>query len=204
MFTRRLSPTDDAGDWFSPLQLDLMLHNSAVMKRVRKALRHYLGSFEFEYLRVTAPTTSAATPHEHRYLWIDDPNDKITVEHIEPALQGHLSYCVNATGDHHEYDPAGENGAITIRHAPPLVDQEPEKVAAVQRGSKALEGVDARLKNTRGAQYLASQLAHMPLWNEFDSNESDPERTLLEGGAIAKATPSKWFGTSNGVPKLSS
>lgn len=188
LLTRRLEPTDKDGKWIEPAMLDMMLHNKRVMKRVRKSLNYQLRGLDFEYMRVTAPTETAATPHEHRYLWVDDPENRVTVEHIKPALEDHLAYCANARREHHPVVPSGEEGAITIRHTHPLVDFE------YTRGDD--------IRHTQGAQYLASQLAHLHLGEKFNPDTADPLLTLLEGGAIAWATPSTWFGTSRGVPKL--
>jgi len=203
MLTRRVSPLDANDEWLYPIQLDMMINNKLLLKKVRKAANYQLRDFDFNYVRVTATTESAATPHEHRYFWIDDPENEISVEHFTSALQKHIDMWANARQEDHPYDLNGDEGAITVRHDPPLVDQEPDKVQEVRIGSNRLDGIECSLKNTQGAQYLASQLPHMAMWNKFDSDE-DPKDTLLEGAAIAKATQSKWFGASNGVPRLES
>jgi hypothetical protein len=179
-----------------------MINNSLLLKQVRQAVNYQLRDFDFNYMRLTAVTESAATPHEHRYLWIEDPDNEIDVGHFTSALQKHIDMWPNAKKKHHPYDAGGNEGAITVRHEPPLVDEEPDKMQKVRHGSKQFEGVDSRLWNTQGAQYIASQLPHMEIWNKFD-HEADSKDTLLEGGAIAKATSSKWFGASNGTPCLS-
>jgi len=191
MLTLREVPTDQDDRWMPPLQLDMMLNNKKVTESVRKALNYRLGrkaGLEFEYVRVVAPTESAATPHEHRYLWVDDPDNVVNVEQIKPALEKHLKYCPEAHREHHPTDPQGENGAITIRHDPPLVDED------------SARGDD--LRHTQGGQYLASQLPHLPLGDKFDPQKDDPKATLLEGGAVAWASSKRWFGASRGVPKL--
>jgi hypothetical protein len=190
LLTRRLRPKNEDGDWISPYQLDATLHDNHLMKRTREILDYQLrrkAGLEFEYCRVTAPTKTAATPHEHRYLWIDDPNNEVCIEHIRPALEEHLEYP-GAYREDHPFDSEGHDGAITIRHTPPVVDE-----------TEAREYV---ILHTLAAQYLASQLSHLPLRDKFDPKEDDPQPTLLEGGAIDWATPSRWFGASNGVPTL--
>jgi len=191
MLTLREVPTDQDDRWMPPLQLDRMLNNTTATKSVRKALNYHLkrkAGLRFEYIRVVAPTRSAATPHAHWYLWIEDPDNIINVEQIKPALEKHLKYCFGAYGKDHPTDSEGESEAITIRHDPPLVDED------------SARGDD--LRHTLGAQYLASQLAHLPLGDKFDPEKDDPKDTLLEGGAIAWASSKDWFGASRGVPKL--
>lgn len=200
--TRRIDPKDEHGNWLHPKWLDKILNNSSLLSKIASAARYHLQEFEFNYLRVVAPTESAATPHEHRLFFIEDPDNEITVEHFEPVLQKHLDYCINAKEEDHPSDVDGKEGAITIRHKPPLVDLEPEKKQVIAEYSKSLEGVDEFLQNTQIAQYLASQLAHLPACSELSKNRDDVRQTLLEGGAIARATSNDWFSTSNGVPKL--
>jgi hypothetical protein len=175
------------------------------MRRVRKSVNYQLGSdldLAFEYLRTTAVTKGAAIPHEHRYFWIDDPDNEVGVENFRLALEDHLEYTMNALPEHHEIDPHGEDGAITVRHSPPLVDETPEHEDAIREACTEMDGVDERLQNTRGAQYIASQLPHLFLGDKFDATKQTPVSTLIEGGAIDLATPSRWVGFSQGVPGL--
>jgi len=202
LFTRRIWPKDIHGDWIEPYLLDESLHAPLVMRKIRKSINYQLQNFDFEWVRVTATTKTAATPHEHRVFWIDDPDDEISVEHFRNALEIHWQYVPCAAEAEDYVDPDGREGAITIRHNPPLVDEKPAKPEAIRHGCKQMDGVERRIKNTQGAQYLASQLSHIWLGDKFHSECDDPRNTLLEGGAIAWATPSRWFGASNGVPKL--
>jgi hypothetical protein len=202
MLTRRLRPVDKNGEWFTPMILDRLLHNGTVMSRIRECLGYHICEYDFEYVRVTATTKSAATPHEHRFIWIDDPGDEITVEDVSPALNKHLNYIPCAHERHHELDPAGDDGPIRIQHDPSLVDEVPEKAESVKLNCQERYDSDGRIRNTRGAQYIASQLAHLPLGDKWDADKDDPQDTLLEGSAIAWASPNRWFGASHGVPSL--
>jgi len=56
------------------------------------------------------------------------------------------------------------------------------------------------LENTAGAQYLASQLAHLPLADRYAGDRDDPPQALFEGAALAWASPRNWFRASRGVP----
>jgi hypothetical protein len=195
MLTRRLSPLDERGDWLTPWECNEMLHGGKVHRSVRDTLAYQLGDFQFEWVAVTAPTRSAGTPHEHIYLWIDDPDNDVTPAHLAPALDKHLKYCANAYEKHHRYRSDGTDGAITVQHAPTLIDQRHDEVTR-----HVASGDTPPQANTAGAQYLASQLAHLPVEDYYADDRSDPPRPLFEGAALAWASPLDWFRAGRGVP----
>jgi len=194
MLTRRLSPLDDSGEWLTPWECDAMLHGGRIRRRVRTCLNYQLGGYDFEYVAVTAPTTSAGTPHEHIYLWIDDPEDSVTTAELSPALDKHLSNCANAYERHHRFRTDGSAGAIRVEHAPPVRGDAPERFSEIREWSET----EPR-PVTQGAQYLASQLAHLPVGDVYNPAEPNPPDALLEGAALAWASPNKWFRASKGV-----
>ena len=179
MFTCRLSPLDGNGNWLTPWECDQMLHGGASQRSIRDALKYQLGEFEFGWVAVTAPTTTAGTPHDHYYVWIDDPENEITTDQIAPALNKHLKHCVNAYDQHHQYRRDGTDGAITYRHSPERTSQ----------------------GNTEGATYVAKQLAHLPIGDYNNDEKPDPSDTLIEGAALAWASPFNWFRSSSEVKK---
>lgn len=195
MLTRRLSPLDETGSWLTPWVCNEMLHGGSVHRSVREALNYHLGNFTFEWVAVTAPTRSAGTPHEHIYLWIDDADDEVTVDHLSPALDKHLKYCENAYQEHHRYRPDGTEGAVTVRYDPPVVTEYPESLSEILERS-------IPYPNTRGAQYLASQLAHLPIADYYPEDRETPPQALFEGAALAWVSPRDWFRASQGVPAV--
>jgi hypothetical protein len=203
MLTRRLSPIED-GQWLTPWTLDQRLHDSGLRESVTNALRYQFEPFDWEYIGVTAATDSAATPHEHIYCWIDDPDDEVTVGHLESALQKHLDKCKGAYEDDHEYRRDGSYGAITIRHEPTTVDGPPDSFRKIREYRKEHGGIpegEPLTANTIGAQYIASQLPHLVLGNVYDGTR-DVSDIRIEGAAVAWGTPSKWFRTSGGIPAV--
>jgi hypothetical protein len=202
MLTRRLSPLDDTRNWLTPWECNEMLHGGKVHRSVRDTLAYQLGNFEFEWLAVTAPTRSAGTPHEHIYLWIDDPDDEVTTDHIGPALDKHLKYCMNAYEKHHRYRPDGTDGAITVQHSPDCIDSIPARICRILEESATYEINGELPNNTRGAQYLASQLAHLPLGDYYDPQQETPSMALYEGAALAWASFRNWFRAGQRVPGL--
>lgn len=171
MLTRRISPLDDNDDWLTPWECDAMLNGGSVRRNVGRRLRYHLNSFTYEWAAVVSPTPVAGTPHEHIYLWINDPDNEVDTSYIVPALEKHLDACETAYEKHHRYRRDGSKGAITYRHDPELT-----------------EG-----GNTSGAQYLASQLAHLTLGDYYDAEQDNPPEALLQGAALAWASPYDWF-----------
>jgi hypothetical protein len=202
MLTRRLSPLDDIDSWLTPWECNEMLHGGRIHRSVRNALAYQLDAFRFEWVAVTAPTESAGTPHEHIYLWIEDPENEVTTDNIAPALEKHLKYCANAYEEDHRYRADGSDGAIRVEQEPPRVNSRPEKFSEVQANSQTYEEYGKLLANTRGAQYLASQLTHLPIRDFYDRDEDTPPQTLFEGAALAWASPRDWFRAGRGVPAL--
>jgi len=203
LLTRRLSPLDDCGDWLTPWECDQMLHEGTegkIQESIRRALSYHLDQFEFEWVGVTAPTETAGTPHEHIYLWIEDPANQVEVGDITPALEKHVKRCENAESEDHPWDSNADEGAIIIHHSPPLVESPPEKFFDIKEESQVYADAGIVLPNTAGAQYLASQLAHLPLGDYYNQSKDDPSPPLLAGGALAWASPHHWFRPSSGFP----
>lgn len=200
MLTRRLSPLDSNDNWLTPWECNEMLHGGGIHRSVRGALEYHLGNFEYEWIAVTAPTESAGTPHEHIYIWIDDPGNDVTTEQISPALDRHLDHCTNAQEKHHQYRADGTDGAITVQHNPDLIGDVPDEFFSIVENSQTYADTGEVLPNTAGAQYLASQLAHLPMGDYKAQNEEDPPSVLFEGAALAWVSTYNWFRASGGVP----
>jgi hypothetical protein len=204
LVTRRLSPLDDEGEWLEPLAIESQLHDEAARRSFTRALRYQLRSYDYEYAAITATTESAATPHEHVYLWIDDPEDAIGVEHFEPAVEKHVARVPNAHEDDHQIQAEGNHGAVTIRHDPPLVDHVPDAVEddieQIRAHSEAVGADESVPVNTAGAQYLASQLPHLVLSGVYDGTvDVHAEDARVDGAAIAWASQYNWLRSSHGL-----
>jgi len=146
------------------------------------------------WVAVTAPTKSAVTPHEHIYLWIDDPQNDVTAENLEPALAKYLEYCVNAYRDDHRYRSDGTDGAITFQHSLELADHIPDNILEI------IDGETPARPNTTGVCYLSNQLAHLQLADMYSSAKPDPPTPLIDGAVTCWLSPHHWFRTSSGFP----
>lgn len=195
LLSRRVSPISN-GKWITPFEIDERLHGNGTNKSVVRSLRYHLRDFDFEYVGVTATTDSAATPHEHIYVWINDPNNTICASDFKPVIDKHTRISGATEEDHLE------GKAITVRHDPPLVNSEPDKIDLIQHQSLTTDGGSVP-KNTQGAQYLASQLPHVQYASQLNGGEEAKE-TDIDGGAMAWATPHNSIRSSNGsMRKLS-
>lgn len=201
MLTRRVSPLSEKCNLLTPVELDQRLNGGNVRDRMMKSIRYHLKDFSWSYFSVTAPTESFGTPHEHLYIYIDDPDNEITPSQFVPALEKHLDACKGAYRRHHQYDKDGEHGSITVRHDPPLVDETPEKVDSIRESCTAIQICsDEFLRNTQGAQYIATQLPHLHIGDKFNGDQPNPKRTLLDGGVTAWISDYNWFRRSRDFP----
>jgi hypothetical protein len=173
----------------SPVALDGRLHGST--QAVARSLRYHLRDFDWEYVAVTAPTDTAATPHEHIYIWADDGDNQITAAMARPAIEQHVEKVADASEEHHRSE------SIIIRHDPPLVDHTPDGISRILTESAVAD--DGRVPvNTAGAQYLASQLPHLVVRDVFDS-EREVSDVAIDGGVVGWATPHNWVRSSRGI-----
>jgi len=118
----------------------------------------------------------------------------VTPDHLEPALDKHLEYCSTAYEKDHRYRLDGTGDTITVFHSPPLVDYIPDNIM------KIIDGDTPARPNTQGAQYLASQLSHLPLSDLYDSTKPNPGNELIDGAATCWLSPHHWFRTGSGFP----
>jgi len=195
MLTRRQSPLDDSGDWIPPVTLHGRLANT--WGSIRDAINYRLGKhgLEYEYVALTAYTESCATPHEHIVLWIDDSNDTVNRDMLQPVVSKHVADVPTAYEQHHRA------GAVTVQHEPDTVDL-PAKVSSILRQSDATRDRSVPATTTV-AQYVASQHPHLYLGHVADETDSEHEHeyldTLLGGGATAWASPYKTVTASRGI-----
>jgi hypothetical protein len=185
--------SDPAQDWIEPVRLDERIHDS--WESVRETLRYHLDEFEdWEYAWVVSTTDTAATPHLHVYLYVEDPDDELTVKHLRPAVESYVSNTIGAHPDDHRVS-ADESDAATVFHDPETISYEPSQVRQILREMDT----DRFKPNTRGLAYLLSQRPDWALRRILTGQSSrDDEQTALEGAAIAWASPKKWLDSSEG------
>jgi hypothetical protein len=186
------SDESSSRQWLPPIKLDNRLHDA--WRNVYDALKYHLRDFEWEYVAVTAPTDSAATPHQHIYLWVRDPEDEVSVDHVRPAIDSHVRNTKGARSEDHPVE-AGESDAAVVQHDPQRIDPDDERDLYIyrQRGEKVFR------QNTAGFAYVMNQRPHWVLKQVLDG-ESDVGvgDARLDGAAVAWASPNKWLSSSDG------
>lgn len=190
------STESDGGEtvrrWWPPVQIDNRLHDG--WEYVRDRLRAHLESFEYGYCWVVGTTDSAATPHLHVLLWIRDPDEEITVEHLRPAVESFVRNTTGAYPDDHPVSP-GESDAAVTRHDPPRCDGIDDDQLLHIYHERGDEGFPI---NTAGFNYVMNQ---RPEWCMREVVENDDvgrgavDYVDLDGAAIAWASPNDWIGT---------
>jgi hypothetical protein len=193
----RLSPIEQQNGqrrWIEPIRLDNRLNDS--WENVRSVLRYRLREFESQYVAVVAGTTSAATPHRHVLVYVEDPDDEITIDVAEAAVKSHCNKCEGAKAEDHPVEP-GESDAAMVFHDPPKVDDVPDETLLDVFKTRGREPFP---QNTVPMQYVADQRPHWSLANVYDS-ESDihADSPLVDAGAIAWAATHDWISTSRGM-----
>lgn len=200
MMTRRQSPLDEHGEWIPPVSLHSRLADT--FASIRKSLSYHLGRKhgfdDWEYLAVTAMTDTAATPHQHVVIWVEDPAGELHRDMLQPAVDKHVASVATATHEDHG------DGAVTIQHSPDRVDHVPEAYSAIHEQTRTVERGEygpSVPANTTVAQYVGSQLPHLYLGHVLGESHGEQEHleTQLEGGTVAWASPYQTLSSSSGV-----
>lgn len=188
-----MRPASSGRDWVAPLRLEERIKDS--FKTAKETLRYHLREFDrWEYLWLVSTTDSAATPHLHVYIWVEDPDDALSVEHCRPAVESYVENTTGAYPEHHRVQPE-ESDAAVIEHDPAHISYEPSE----DRQIGAETDAERPHPNTRGMTYLLNQRPDWALRRvEEGQSTREEEQTQLEGAAIAWASPNKWVGSSTG------
>jgi hypothetical protein len=200
MLTRRISTEESVENRLTFWEIDEMLNGGGVRDKVRECLDYQLKQkrgFDFEWVGVTTVYRRTGTPVEFIFLWIDDPENEISTDHLAPALDKHIEGCEFASEEGHKYNEEGKGGVIVIEYEPVLVDHLPEKFSEIREESET----EPR-PITRSAQFVAGQLVHLPVGDYMNSNDQNPRATKIRGAALAWASPYNWFRASGGIPEL--
>lgn len=196
LLSLRLSPVEsDNGDryWVHPTRLDERLHDA--WEPVKRKLRRRLDGFNSEYVAVTAPTTSAATPHKHVLVYAEDPENEVGIEVAQSAVESHVNNCKGAYEEDHPVEE-GQSDAGIVLHDPPIAEEvSDDTILDILR----YHDHEISQMNTVQMHYVANQRPHWALENVYDGtsdiNEYD---ALVDGGPIAWASGYDWLSSSRG------
>lgn len=135
-------------------------------------------------------TRSAATPHLHVHLWVRDPDDALTVEHLRPAVE---SFCRNTPDAHIEDHPVGtdESDAAVIDHDAARYDEVGDETLLDLFHDRGDEGFPM---NTVTFVYILNQRPEWTIKRIYDDGSTfEEEREALEGAATAWASSRRWL-----------
>jgi len=177
--------------WIQPVTLDSRIADS--WENLRSTLSYHLKDYWYEYVWITATTSSAATPHRHVLVYVDDPDDEIGIEVPRSAVNSFVSNTQGAEHGFHTVE-AGVSDAGIVFHKVPKAEQ-------------ALDSHPIDDDPTAFAMpsvpiyYMSNQQPHWCLTNIFDlTSDIDTDSPAVEGAAIAWSSPNNWFDSSNGFP----
>jgi hypothetical protein len=192
----RLSPVEErhgARRWIPPSILGDRL--GAAWQNVRGVLRYQLREYDSEYAAITAMTTSAATPHRHAAIYVDDPDDEIDISVAESAVRSHLNNCEGAEPEDHPVEP-DQSDAGMVFYDVPKAEQVPEETLIDvfhARGEQSFSLPSVPL------YYVSIQQPHWALKNVYDgTSDIHADSIHVDGAAIAWALSWREYSHSEG------
>jgi hypothetical protein len=192
----RLSPIerDDDGSrrWVHPSLLMSRLADS--WDNVKSVLRYQLREYDSEYAWIIGFTDSAATPHRHVAVYVDDPDNEIGVGVAESAVKSHVRHCPGATEKDHPVEK-GQNDAAIVEHdiSKALLSDETISNVYAARRTESFSLPSVRFS------YMMNQQPHWALKNVYDpTDDTHADSVAVDGAAIAWALPWRLRGSSAG------
>lgn len=190
----RLSPIEINGDsrkWIHPSILADRLGDA--WENVKNVLYHQLKGYDSEYVSIIATTDSAATPHRHVVIYVDDPNDEVGIDVAQSAIDSHVSNCKGAYSENHPVK-RGDRDAGEVFHDIPKADEVSNETIIYVSETR---GTDTVKLPSVSLSYSLNQQPHWALKNVYDS-ESDVHKdsVAVDGAAIAWALPWKTYSSS--------
>jgi len=189
----RVSPIDRQNGqrrWIPPVTLDNRLADS--WENVRSVLNYQLRDYDREYVWITAATDSAATPHRHVLIYVEDSHNQIGIEIPRAAIDSFVANTIGAEASFHPVE-LGQRDAGIIFYDPPKADE-----ALKNRNFEEYGG--PFWIPTVPLYYMANQLPH---WfkNVYDpAHPIDTDSVQVDGGAVAWASQNNWVSCSQGFP----
>ena len=190
----RVSPTEvqhGRKRWIPPVALDNRLSDS--WRNVKSVLDYQLDDFWWEYCWVTATTDSAATPHRHVVVYVDDPNNEVSIEIPRAAVNSFVNNTQGAESSFHSVE-SEQSDAGNIFYDPPLAEKANESRAY------GIHGDPYRIPTVH-LYYALNQRPHWALENVYDGTSDIHANSVdVQGAAVAWASPNNWLGSSDGFP----
>jgi hypothetical protein len=200
LLSLRQSPIrEDAGrrEWIQPLRLRSQLNKP--WKNVRTMLNRHLSEYpRHEYVRLTGYTDSAATPHYHVLVYVQDEDNSLSLEVGEAAIGSYVRGNEYASMEHHPVNEDESDAAVIEYDIPRGHDRVDESnyvdVLEHRNGESFKPSSEALL-------YLLCQRPEWCLAHIWDAS-SDVHHTsnMVDAAVISWATSFADFTSSDGFP----
>lgn len=183
----RLSPIEVENGhrrWIFPSILGDRLGDA--WQNVWNVLSYQLKDYRWEYATIIGMTDSAATPHRHVAIYVEDPNDEVGIGIAKSAVKSHVNNCKGAYPEDHPVEPDQRDAGIVFHEIPKADEVSDERLIEISetRGEQSFSRTSIPL------YYMANQQPHWALKNVYDGeSEINSDSIDVDGAAIAWALP---------------
>ena len=152
----------------------------------------------WEYVRVTGVTRSSGTPHYHLLVYVDDPDDELSIDTARSAVDSYVRANDRAEKRHHEVEPDQSDAGIVTHTVPQAYDDIDDNDLAEVYYYRDEESFSL------SSVFLTYMLSQYPSWvlEHIRSPEGriDIHDPVVDGAAVLWASPYNAISTSQGFP----
>ncbi|MXR50660.1 hypothetical protein GRX03_03425 [Halovenus sp. WSH3] len=183
--------SDGKRRWRYPTTVDYQLHQP--IRKVYEKLYQQLRDFSWSYVWVVSGTDSAATPHLHWLIYVDDPDDELTAGYFEPAVDAFVEHCQFARHEDHSVGDDTDSDAVVVHTEPPKYDDVDDEQLIENLHYNDKEGFEL---NTRALAYLLHQRPYWVFRRIREGQQSlGDEQTQIDLQAAAV----RWASVTDGI-----
>ena len=195
----RQSPVEyDRGrQWIEPLRLRSELNKA--WGNLRQTLYRKLSGYDrWEYVWLCSYTRSAATPHLHVLVYVDDPHDELSISTARSAVDSYVKANDYADKQHHQVTKGKSDAGIVAHSVPRKTDRIPDE--SYKRVLEHRDGESFKLSSSF-LLYMMTQYPHWVLSHVWDgSSDLHAHDPLVDGATISWASQFDEYGSSRGFP----
>lgn len=183
--------------WIEPLRLRSNLNRA--WQNVRQTLYRNLRAYQrWEYVLVCSYTRSAATPHYHVLVYVEDPDDDLSVSVARSAVDSYVRANKQAHKQHHEVTRGESDAGIVTHDIPHTWDKVPEES---HRHVLQYRDHDPFVPTSSFLRYMMTQYPHWVLNHVWDgASDIHAHDPLVDGATISWASPFDDYSSSQGFP----
>lgn len=189
--------TRSGRQWVPPFRLRKQLADA--WSNVYQVLYNHLQDFpRWEYARMCGYTRSASSPHYHVVVWVDDPDNELSVSTARSAVDSYVKANDYADKQHHQVTKGKSDAGIVAHSVPRKTDRIPTD--SYKRVLEHRDGDSFKLSSS----FLLYMMTQYPDWvlshvwdGSSDLHAHDP---LVDGATISWASQFDEYGSSRGFP----